>query len=328
MFEHIDWLSYTNLVELQTCVPAQTPPPLPAPAPNPPPAEDVELLKSQLEFLEQSHRQIMETMKQFLDLMRNIFIVLGFTLGIGGSLAAFFIGKSFKDFQEFSAKEVQNTTQSFKDFQEFARRDINDFRDFYRREVQEAIQRVRQEAEAQIPNLVKTEVGDLIRTEIKNVERTLRREEVIGSTLVDYYLHNGTSEPTEFKLLQTRNFKSIRFCKNIDDLSTSQLSRRSPSDVVILDLINYTTDSGQAFASLQDLEERDTAARPLIDELLSRLPESTVLIVYVNVPPPLRYLNSIPKNRYVVPANSPITLVGNAADGAYVARGDRRSRRA
>ena len=341
----MDWLSLPDFTELPNLLLAQTPSPSPSSSPSPSPS-DLELLKSQLEFLKQSHNQFSESMKQFVDTMRIIFIVLG----IAGGVVAYFFGKSFKDFQEFAQKdikafrefakedvksfrefterEVQGATESFKNFQDLARKDIKDFQEFSRRDVQDAIQRIRQEAEAQIPRLVETEVGDLIRAEVASVERTLRREQVIGSTIVDYYLPNGTSEPKEVELLRARKFKDVHFCRDIEALSNIQSLRRSPSDVVVLDLINYITALGQSFPSLQDVQERDTAAQPIIDELLALLSDSTVLIVYVNVPPPLRHLNSIPKNRYVVPANSPITLVGNAADGAYVVAGDRRARNA
>lgn len=322
----MDWLSHMNLADLQDFFLAQTPSPLSSPSPSPSPvaspAADVELLRNQLEFLKQSYSQFVETMK-------IIFIVLG----LAGTVAAYFFGKSFKDFQEFAQKdikafrelsqrEVQSATQNFQNFQEIARRDIKDFQEFSRGEVQTAIQRVRQEAEAQIPRLVETEVGALIRAEVANVERTLRREQVISSTVVDYYFPNGISEPKEAELLRARKFKNIHFCPDIQALSSIQALRRSPSDVVILDLINYVTATGQAFPSLQE-QDRESEAKQLIDTLLNFLPNSTVLIVYVNVPPPLKYLNSIPKNRYVLPANNPITLVGNAADGAYVAVGDR-----
>lgn len=292
----MDWLPHLNRAELQDFLLAQTPTPSPSPSPAASPIPEVELLKNQLEFLKQSYSQFVEAMK-------IIFIVLG----IAGAVVAYFFGKSYKDFQEF------------------ARKDIRDFQEFSQKQIQDAVQRVRQEAEVQIPRLIETEVSALIRAEVANVERTLRREQVIGSTVVDYYLSNGTSEPKETELLRARKFKDVYFCRDIQALSHIQSLRRSPSDVVVLDLINYVTAGGQAFSVLQE-QDRESEAKQLIDTLLNLLPNSTVLIVYVNVPPPLKYLISIPKNRYVLPANNPITLVGNVADGAYVAVGDRKVR--
>lgn len=95
--------------------------------------------------------------------------------------------------------------------------------------------------------------------------------------------------------------------------------------MVVLDLINYRTASGQPFPSLSN-DERETVAKPLINRLLALLPPSAVIVVYVNFPP-LKAVNQAPGNRYVIAANNPITLVGNTADGAYVALGDRAASR-
>ena len=271
---------------------AQTPP---ASAPAPPPissSTDIELLKSQLEFLKQSQ-------SQFIDAMKIIFTVLG----IAGVLVSYFFGKSFKDFQDS------------------ARRDVKDFQEFSRGEVQAAIQRVQQEAKDQIPRLVETEVGDLVRYEVGVIKRSLRREQVIGSTIIDYLLPNGTDEPKEVELLRARQFKRVNFCPDLRSLQSAQQSRRSPFDVVILDLVHHITDTGQDFATLQG-QDREDVAQPLLDSLLNILPPSTVIIVYVEFPP-LKAVNTAPSDRYVIAANNPITLVGNAADGAYVVVGDR-----
>ncbi|MEM7770031.1 MAG: hypothetical protein AAGA75_03270 [Cyanobacteria bacterium P01_E01_bin.6] len=54
--------------------------------------------------------------------------------------------------------------------------------------------------------------------------------------------------------------------------------------------------------------------------MLDQISKSAVLVVYIRGR--VQHLNSI-GDRYVLPANNPVTLVGNAADGAYVALGDR-----
>lgn len=286
----MDYLSNIDTPTLQSFVLAQSPA---SPAPSPTAASsDIELLRSQLEFLRQSQ-------SQFIDAMKIIFTVLG----IAGVLVAYFFGKSFKDFQDS------------------ARRDVKDFQEFSRAEVEAAVQRVRQQAEAQIPRLVETEVGDLIRNEVATVKRTLRREQVIGATVIDYFLPEGTDEPKEVELLRARQFKRVNFCANIQSLQNFQQIRRSPSDVVVLDLVHYNIATGQEFSSLQG-REREDIAQSLINTLLTSLSPSTVIIVYVGFPP-LKAVNTAPSDRYVIAANNPITLVGNAADGAYVVVGDR-----
>jgi hypothetical protein len=151
------------------------------------------------------------------------------------------------------------------------------------------------------------------------VARTIRREQVVGSTYVDYCLPGSDRIPPEFNLLKARQFRDLRFLNTLDAV------QNSPGNVVVLDLVNYAKPSGELFSSLTG-DDRENTAKPLIDRLLNLLPPSTVLVVYVSFPP-LRAVNQTPSNRYVIAANNPITLVGNTADGAYVALGDRTASR-
>ena len=283
----MDWRSLHDVLEFQSVWFIQTPTPSPSP---PPLSADVEVLKSQLEFLRQSQ-------SQFIDAMKIIFTVLG----IAGALVNYFFGKSFKDFQDS------------------ARQDVKEFQKFSRGEVETAIQRVRQEAEAQIPRLVETEVGDIVRYEVSVVKRALQREQVISTTIIDYFLPNGADEPKEVELLRARQFKQVNFCCDVQSLENSQRMRRSPSAVVVLDLQNWKLPSGQAFINLPEVDS-ETQAKMQIDELLEVIPASAVLVVYIRKQ--VKYLYNI-NDRYVIAANNPITLVGNAADGAYVVVGDR-----
>jgi hypothetical protein len=278
----MDWMPSINITELQNLFLAQTPSPSPSSAAT----AEIGLLKSQLDFLKQTYSQFVEAMK-------IIFIVLG----IGGGVVAYFFGKNLKEFQSF------------------VREDIITFREFSRTEVQEAIQRVRQDAETQIPKIVELEVSRIVKAEVASLERTLRREGVIGQTLVDYFLPNGTNEPNEFKLLEARNFRRVRFRTTIDSI------KRSPGDVVILDLKNWVMAPNQKFSDLPEAEQQ-APGKEIIQDLLEILPESVVIVVYI--PGRLFYLNEI-KDRYVIAANNSITLVGNVADGAYVVAGERRT---
>lgn len=241
----------------------------PAPSPTPsasPSSLEVELLKSQLEFLKDSNTRLGDSFTRFVGAMQFTLVVFG---ALGG-LLAYVVGKNLDD-----AKKV-------------------------------ASQMIRQEMEGQVATLLKTE--------IESVKRTLRRERVIGSTLVDYYLQDASTEPTEFKLLQARGFQNVRF--HIEEGSL----RRLPGDVVILDLENWVNGSGEEFPQLSE-DVREQQAKQQIDALLGILPTSTVLVVYVRST--VKYLFKVPKNRYMLPANNPVTLIGNTADAAYVAAGDR-----
>lgn len=169
-------------------------------------------------------------------------------------------------------------------------------------------------AQEMINTQVERKISELVEVRVEEVARTFRREQVIGATKVDYYLPNMTQEPTEFKLLKARQFKDVRLVENLETIS------QSPRDVVVLDLQNWTLLTGQRFIEVPN-EEKETHARQQIDGLLEILPTSAVLVVYIRGT--IRHLYSI-GDRYVLPANNPVTLVGNTADGAYVAAGDRR----
>lgn len=174
-------------------------------------------------------------------------------------------------------------------------------------------------AQEMINRRVEVQISNLVNQRIEEVSRTIRREQVVGETYVDYCLLGSDRISSEFNLLKARQFKDLRFLNTLEDV------QNEPGNVVVLDLVNYTTPSGQLFSSLTG-DDREGAARPLIDRLLQLLPSSTVIVVYVSFPP-LKAVNQTPSNRYVIAANNPITLVGNTADGAYVALGDRAASR-
>lgn len=160
---------------------------------------------------------------------------------------------------------------------------------------------------------VDSRVATLVQAEIDNVKRTLQRERIIGDTIVHYYLPNALQSPHEFKLLQVRGFRDVRFAKDKQQLQSVR------AEVVVLDLENWVMPDQQPFTSLVN-PDRDAAAKLQIDALLNVLPSSTVLVVYVRSP--LNYLYSVPRDRYVSPANNPVTLVGMVADAAYVVAGE------
>ncbi len=168
-------------------------------------------------------------------------------------------------------------------------------------------------AREMIDRRVEGQISELVDARVEEVARTFRREQVIGSTYVDYYLPDGTQPPSEFALLNARKFKDVRFLNNLEVI------RRSPGDVVILDLQNWVLPSGQRFIHVPEAE-REAQAKLQIDGVLEQITASAVLVVYIRGT--VKYLYSI-GDRYVLPANNPVTLVGNAADGAYVVMGDR-----
>lgn len=161
---------------------------------------------------------------------------------------------------------------------------------------------------------VETKISHLVQEQVDIVTRTLRRERVLSTILVDYYLPEATTAPTEFDLLQARGFQSVRFRTSEAEL------RQSFGDVVVLDLLNYQSANQIAFPALPEAD-REAITKHQVELLQSLFPRSAAIVVYVR--PPVKYLNTIPAQVYLSPANNPITLVGMVADAAYVAVGDR-----
>lgn len=258
---------------------------------------DSELLTKQLEFVLK---------------MNTAF--LGF-LGISGSIAAYFFGKSFKEFQDFSKENVRDISKASEE-------KIERIHESSEAEIKKAIESIRQKAERDISYLIDGEVRGIVRTEVRNVQRILQREKVINSTSIDYYLPGGmpdsTEKPKEVDLLIAREFKDVQYFTKIGEGDL----RPENSDVLVLDLMHFSTERGEKFKELSE-QDRNNKAKPILDEILEKFPKSSVLIVYVNSRPFLAGIDS--DDRYILAANSPITVVGNTADGAYVAKGARKA---
>jgi gas vesicle protein len=268
---------------------------------------DVELLKSQLAFLKQSYGDFVETIK-------FISVGLGAILGVSASLMAFFFGKSYKELQD-SAKEKIREIHDFS--KEASQQALERVEQNAEKETQAAIARIKEQAAAEVSYMVAHEARDLIRTEVNTIARILKKEQVVNSTRVAYYWPNGGPEPKEVGLLRSREFGTVQFFTQLSQLA------QSSHDVTVLDLVNFQTEKG-AFSQLPK-PDREAIAQPIIDELLGLPTAAPVLIVYVSYPP-IDHINVVSKNRYVLAANGPITLVGNVADGAYVAKGDQKHR--
>lgn len=163
-----------------------------------------------------------------------------------------------------------------------------------------------------------------VQEEFRYWEMSTHTERVVGQTLVNYYLPNGTDEPREFSHVNNRGFRQVLFCTRLEEV------RRSTADVVILDAQNWKTDKGQRVVVLNErgwlTDESHTQIKEQIDLLLRMLSRQAVLVVYVRGI--VKYLND-PKfdALYVLPANNQVTLLGHAVNGAYVAYGDRISNR-
>jgi hypothetical protein len=158
------------------------------------------------------------------------------------------------------------------------------------------------------------EVSEKLEVKMADLKRTLQKEEVVGSTLVDYWLFGTEPLPTEYALLVSRGFRSVR--PRRDDRALAQPC----GDVVVLDLENWENAAKQKFPDLAK-DEREQEAQRQVDLLMGMLPKHAVLVVYTRSV--VTYLYGVPKNRLVTPVNNPVTLVGMVSDGAYIAAGMR-----
>lgn len=162
-------------------------------------------------------------------------------------------------------------------------------------------------------------IQERVQDEFRHWEMSARTERVVSQTLVNYYLPNGVEEPREFSLVNNRGFRHVLFCGRLEEV------RRSSADVVILDVQNWTTESGQSIVQTERgklIDESEQQVKKQIDSLRRMISDHVVLVVYVRGT--VNYLYD-PKfaSEFVLPANNHVTLLGHAVNGAYVAYGDR-----
>jgi hypothetical protein len=275
MISSMDWLTSIDVSHLWDIIIAQTPTPTPTASPviNPTKAaNDIELLKSQLEFLKATNGQLGESFNRFVAAMQFTLVAFAFL----GGFIAYAVGKNLND-----AKEL---------------------------------------ARGLINQEVENKITYLVQSEIESVKRSLQRERVIGSTVVDYYLpSNDTTEPDDCKLLRTRGFDKVKYWNQ------QQKPRKPVGDVFVLDLINSKLLEGQEFAGLSkdDAEnKREAKVKEQIDIVLNWLNINTVLVIYVKGR--FREIDNLASrvDYYYIPVNAPISLLGIVADSAYVAYGE------
>jgi hypothetical protein len=175
---------------------------------------------------------------------------------------------------------------------------------------QVASQMVREELDQHIQRKVETE--------FRFWEMGARTERVVSQSLVNYYLPNGSRAPREFFLVKNRGFRQVLFCSRLEEI------RRSSADVIILDVQNWVDSSNQPVVRTEKgrlTEDSENQVKAEIQKLEAILSEAMVLVVYVRGT--VSYLNE-PKfaEKFVLPANNQVTLLGHVVNGVYVAYGE------
>jgi hypothetical protein len=167
------------------------------------------------------------------------------------------------------------------------------------------------EAKADIEKSVKRQVNNYIATTIEkrveSLERTLEKEEVIGSTIVKYVVsieQNNGRKAEEVKLLEQRGFKDVfvRFYPLQRD--------RKQYDVLVLDFVNK---------SFTNNEEKEKEVLDIVKQASENMLPQTALVVYVAGR--IEGLDDVLKKKqvYFTPANNAITLMGRVVDAAQMA---------
>jgi len=268
----MDWLSSIDLSHLWDLVIAQTPTPTPSPVLTPAKnLNDIELLKSQLEFLKATNGQLGESFNRFVAAMQFTLVVFAFL----GTFLAFAVGKNLDDAKKLASQLINRE--------------------------------------------IENKITDLVQSEVESVKRSLQRERVIGSTVVDYYLPSDTpTEPDDCKLLRSRGFAKVVFWHQ------KREPKKPVGDILVLDLINSKLLEGQNFDGLSKEDakkKREEKVKYQIDLALKWLDKTTVLVIYIDgFSEEVKNL-ATRVDYYYVAANTSITLIGIVADSAYVAHG-------
>jgi hypothetical protein len=254
----MDWRSLSDWLEISNLLLTQVPPPDSS-------ASEVELLKSQLEFLKW---------------MNTAFLGL---LGFLGALLTWFFNKNLEDAKRL-AREL-----------------------------------VRQE--------LVNHINPLIEAEAKNVVRTLRTEQVIGDTVVDYYSPSAETEPVEYQLLQGRGFLKVRFWNAVHQ-PTARLG-----SVLVIDFVNSEILQIPGLSDPDDeirkaaYQEREAIVTEKIHDIVNLRLGKPILVIYVRpgsgrIESIDKLTTNIPEIKFYSSANTPVALMGAVVDSAYVAYGN------
>jgi hypothetical protein len=247
-FSLVDPIAWMHPIVLQT------------PTPEVKASPDVELLKSQLEFLKADHARLAS---DFVERMKQLTAQ-----------------------SESVGKDVETYLSRMFALTAFATTLATGFVGWFGWQT-------RKDAKASVKAIVDRQlaqvVAETVDREIQLVRRSISREQIIDKTPVDYFLQDGVEPSEEIRLLRTRGFNNPRFCKNLTEL------RRNTGDLVVVDFEHWRPDGQARLVEMTDKEDRAKAA---IEELIRTLPSGTILLVYVNGF--IKCLNDFPKSQVVM----------------------------
>ncbi|MBW4644555.1 MAG: hypothetical protein KME23_16470 [Goleter apudmare HA4340-LM2] len=108
-------LSQNWLFQISAFIAQATPSPTPTPKTSPSPAADVELLKSQIQFLQDANTQLNNSFGSFVSAINLSFVVLGVLFGVIAAISIYFFNQSLKDAKLLIREEVERRLKSVVD---------------------------------------------------------------------------------------------------------------------------------------------------------------------------------------------------------------------
>lgn len=190
------------------------------------------------------------------------------------------------------------------------------------------------DAKEMASRMVRQELTDhiepLIKAEANHIQRTFQTEQIIGNTVVDYYVPTTPSkDPLEYHLLKGRGFLDVRLW----------YPDRQPQgrfgNVLVIDFVNCEILAVPELMAEEDhvrrtgYIKRDQLVNDVIQGLVELRMGRPILVIYVR--PEKGRIGAIdlltthfPGDiKYYSSANTPVALMGAAVDSAYVAYSDR-----
>ncbi|WP_346292994.1 hypothetical protein [Sphaerothrix gracilis] len=195
---------------------------------------------------------------------------------------------------------------------------------FFKSNLEDAREMARKIVHQELTN----QIQPLIKAESSQIQRTLRIEQIISNTVVDYYLPAASEPPREYQLLKGRGFLDLRYWQQ------NQLPQGRFGSVLVIDFVN------SGILEVPGLLDNDDAVRKAAYQQREQIVNNTVhQVVALRIGNPVLVLyvrpgsgriwaidqltTTFPEVQYYSSANTPVALMGAVVDSAYVAYGDR-----
>jgi|GEM_PF-1064964 len=107
--------SQSWLFQISAFIAQATTSPTPTPRPSPSPAADVELLKSQIQFLQDANTRLNNSFGSFVSAINLSFVVFGVLFGVVAGLSIYFFNQSLKDAKVLIREEVERRLKAVVD---------------------------------------------------------------------------------------------------------------------------------------------------------------------------------------------------------------------